>query len=187
MRYVFKSLRALAAVFIVAAFGFNISALAGGHADAKAEPAAAAKADIVDTAVAAGSFTTLVTAVQAAELVEALKGDGPFTVFAPNDEAFAKVWEGTVENLLKPENKDKLQELLLYHVVPGKIMSGDLSGTTQAETLHGGFLQVVADGGVTVNYANVIAADIETSNGVIHVIDAVLIPTPKGQMASLRR
>ena len=180
MRYVFTSLRALAAVFVVLAFGFNLSALAGGHAAAKAE----AKPDIVDTAVAAGSFTTLVTAVQAAELVDALKGDGPFTVFAPNDAAFAKVWDGTVENLLKPENQEKLQELLLYHVVPGKIMSGDLSGTTQAETLHGGFLQVVSDDGVTVNYANVIVADIETSNGVIHVIDSVLIPTPVGQMAS---
>ena len=187
MRYVFKSLRALAAVFIVAAFGFNLSALAGGHGGAKAEAKAEATADIVDTAVAAGSFTTLVTAVQAAELVEALKGEGPFTVFAPTDEAFAKVWDGTVENLLKPENQEQLQALLLYHVVPGKIMSGDLSGTTQAETLHGGFLQVVAEGGVTVNYANVVSADIETSNGVIHVIDAVLVPTPKGQMSSRLR
>ena len=136
------------------------------------------KPDIVDTAVAAGSFTTLVKAVQAAELVEALKGDGPFTVFAPNDEAFAKLWDGTLDNLLKPENQGKLQELLLYHVVAGKIMSGDLSGTVNAETLHGGSVEVIAGDGVTVNYANVIAADIETSNGVIHVIDAVLMPTP---------
>ena len=181
MSYIFKSLRAIAALFIILAFGVNLSAIAGGHGGAKAE----AKPDIVDTAVAAGSFTTLVQAVQAAELVDALKGEGPFTVFAPNDEAFTKLWDGTLDNLLKPENQDKLQELLLYHVVPGKIMSGDLSGATQAETLHGGFVQVVAGDGVTVNYANVIAADIETGNGVIHVIDTVLIPTVKGEMASL--
>jgi len=173
MRLVFNSLRTLAAVFIVMAFGVNLSALAGGHGGAKAE---AATPDIVDTAVAAGSFTTLVTAVQAADLVGALKGEGPFTVFAPNDEAFAALWEGTVEDLLKPENQEKLQSLLLYHVVPGKIMSTDLSGSATVETLQGGTVEVVAGDGVKVNYATVIAADIEASNGVIHVINRVLIP-----------
>lgn len=177
MRYILTSLKALAGIFVVLAFGFNVSALAGGHSGAKPAAEAAAKADIVDTAVAAGSFTTLVTAVQAAELVDALKGEGPFTVFAPNDAAFAALWEGTVEDLLKPENKSRLQELLLYHVVPGKIMSGDLSGTVQAETLSGKTIEVNATDGVKVNYATVIAADIETSNGVIHVINQVLIPT----------
>ena len=178
MRHVFTSLRALAAVFLVAALGINATALAGGHGAAKK-----AQPDIVDTAVAAGSFTTLVTAVQAAELVDALKADGPYTVFAPNDAAFAKLWEGTVEDLLKPENKDKLQALLLYHVVPGKIMSTDLSGTTMAETLQGGSLEVVAADGVKVNYATVVAADIEASNGVIHVIDAVILPPQKAAQA----
>ncbi|MBT8421747.1 MAG: fasciclin domain-containing protein [Gammaproteobacteria bacterium] len=180
MRTIYKSLRALTTLFIVLAFGINLSAIAGGHSEAKPQ----AKPDIVDTAIAAGSFTTLVKAVQKAELVEALKGDGPLTVFAPNDAAFAKFWPGTLDNLMLPENQAKLQELLLYHVVSGKIMSTDLDGVTQAETLHGGFLKVVAGEGVTVNYANVVAADIEASNGVIHVIDSVLIPTPKGQMAS---
>jgi len=116
MRYLFTSLRAMAAIFVIAAFGINAAALAGGHTSQTAAPK-----DIVDTAVSAGSFTTLVTAVKAAGLVDALKGDGPFTVFAPNDEAFAKIWDGTVENLLQPENKEKLKALLLYHVVPGKI------------------------------------------------------------------
>ncbi len=179
MRHVFTSLRALAAVFLVAAIGINANALAGAHAAAKES-----KPDIVDTAVAAGSFTTLVAAVQAAELVDALKGEGPFTVFAPNDEAFAKLWEGTVEDLLKPENQAKLQALLLYHVVPGKIMSTDLSGTVQAETLQGDSLQIVADNGVKVNYATVIAADIEAGNGVIHVIDQVLLPSLEGDSAA---
>lgn len=172
MRHVLTSLRALTMLFVVAGFGISTAALAGGHS----APAPEAKPDIVDTAVAAGSFKTLVAAAQAAELVGALKGDGPLTVFAPNDEAFGKLWEGTVENLLKPENKEKLQELLLYHVVAGKIMSSDLSGTITTETLQGGTITVVADGGVTVNKANVIAADIEASNGVIHVIDTVLMP-----------
>jgi uncharacterized surface protein with fasciclin (FAS1) repeats len=170
MRHAFTSLRALTFAFVIAALGINTAALAGGHS------APAAKPDIVDTAIAAGSFTTLVAAVQAAELVDALKGDGPLTVFAPNDEAFSKLWEGTVESLLEPENKEKLQALLLYHVVAGKVMSTDLSGTVDAETLQGDTIKIVVDGGVTVNKANVIAADIEAGNGVIHVIDAVLIP-----------
>lgn len=133
--------------------------------------------DLVDTAVAAGSFTTLVAAVQAADLVETLKGEGPFTVFAPTDAAFAALSEGTVEDLLKPENKDRLQAVLTYHVVPGKVMSSDLSGEMSVETVQGSTVAVVAgDSGVTVNGAAVTSADIEASNGVIHVIDAVIMP-----------
>ncbi len=138
---------------------------------------AAKAADIVDTAVEAGQFKTLVAAVEAAELVETLKGDGPFTVFAPTDEAFAKLPEGTLENLLKPENKDQLVAILTYHVVPGKIMSGDIAGkTADVETVQGGKLAVDAMDGVKVDEAQVITADIETSNGVIHVIDTVVLP-----------
>jgi uncharacterized surface protein with fasciclin (FAS1) repeats len=136
-----------------------------------------AGADIVDTAVAAGSFSTLVAAVQAAGLVETLKGDGPFTVFAPTDEAFAKLPEGTVEMLLKPENKDKLVAVLTYHVVAGKVMSGDIAGKRVApETVQGRPIAVNATSGVMVNDAHVVAADIEATNGVIHVIDKVLLP-----------
>jgi len=133
-------------------------------------------ADIVDTAVAAGSFTTLVTAVKAAGLVDALKGPGPLTVFAPTDAAFAKLPAGTVEDLLKPENKEKLKGILLYHVVSGKVMSTDLKGTVKPATLQGATLTIVAGNGVKVNDANVAKADIEASNGVIHVIDAVVLP-----------
>lgn len=132
--------------------------------------------DIVDTAVGAGSFETLVAAVQAAELVDTLKGDGPFTVFAPTDEAFAALPEGTVENLLKPENKDQLVAILTYHVVPGKVMSGDLSDDMTAATVQGGDITVDLDNGVMINDAAVVQADIETSNGVIHVIDKVILP-----------
>ena len=140
-------------------------ALAGGHSK-----------DIVDTAVDAGSFTTLVAAVEAAGLVETLKGDGPFTVFAPTDDAFAALPEGTVENLLKPENKDQLTAILTYHVVPGKVMSGDLSDGMMATTVQGGDVTIMTEGGVKVDGANVVQADIEASNGVIHVIDAVILP-----------
>jgi uncharacterized surface protein with fasciclin (FAS1) repeats len=134
-------------------------------------------ADIVDTAVAAGQFNTLVAAVQAAGLVDTLKGPGPFTVFAPNDAAFAKLPAGTVENLLKPENLETLVAVLTYHVVPGKIMAADIAGkTADVETVQGGTLAVNATNGVMVNNATVIAADIETSNGVIHVIDTVVMP-----------
>jgi uncharacterized surface protein with fasciclin (FAS1) repeats len=136
----------------------------------------AMKKDIVDTAVAAGSFETLVAAVQAAGLVETLKGEGPFTVFAPTDEAFAALPEGTVEDLLKPENKDQLTAILTYHVVPGKVMSGDLSNNMMAGTVQGGEVTIMTEGGVTVDGANVVQADIETSNGVIHVIDGVIMP-----------
>ncbi|MDX5403038.1 MAG: fasciclin domain-containing protein [Rhodobacterales bacterium] len=132
--------------------------------------------DIVDTAVEAGSFTTLVAAVQAAGLVDTLKGEGPFTVFAPTDEAFAALPAGTVEDLLKPENKDQLVAVLTYHVVPGKVMSTDLSNNMTATTVQGTDVTIMTEGGVTVDGANVVTADIETSNGVIHVIDAVILP-----------
>jgi uncharacterized surface protein with fasciclin (FAS1) repeats len=134
------------------------------------------KSDIVDTAVAAGSFTTLVAAVQAAGLVDTLKGEGPFTVFAPTDDAFAKLPEGTVASLLKPENKDTLVAILTYHVVPAKVMAADVK-TGTAPTVNGKSLSiVVSDKGVMVGDAKVIKTDIVTSNGVIHVIDTVLLP-----------
>ena len=133
--------------------------------------------DIVDTAVSAGQFNTLVAAVEAADLVTTLKGDGPFTVFAPTDDAFAALPEGTVENLLKPENKDQLIAVLTYHVVPGKIMSSDIAGTaTMVESVQGSELDINATDGVTVDGATVVTADIETDNGVIHVIDRVVLP-----------
>ncbi len=139
---------------------------------------AAKAADIVDTAVSAGQFETLVAAVKAAGLVDTLKGDGPYTVFAPTDEAFAKLPDGTVENLLKPENKEQLVAVLTYHVVPGKVMSSDvINKQVEAETVQGSKLRINAlNGGVSVDNAKVVKADIETSNGVIHVIDTVVLP-----------
>ena len=134
-------------------------------------------ADIVDTAVSAGPFGTLVAAVQAAGLVETLKGEGPFTVFAPTDEAFAALPAGTVEDLLKPENKDKLTAILTYHVVPGKVMSGDLTDDMMAATVQGGEVKIDLDNGTMVNDANIITADVQADNGVIHVIDKVIMPT----------
>ena len=130
--------------------------------------------DIVDTAVEAGTFTTLVAAVQAAGLVETLKGDGPFTVFAPTDEAFAALPEGTVEGLLA--DPEALAAVLTYHVVAGKVMSTDLTNNMMAPTVNGADVTIMTEGGVMVNGANVIAADVEASNGVIHVIDAVILP-----------
>ncbi len=138
--------------------------------------AASHSKDIVDTAVEAGSFTTLVAAVEAAGLVETLKGDGPFTVFAPTDEAFAALPEGTVETLLKPENKDQLVSILTYHVVPGKVMSTDLTDGMMATTVQGGDLTVDLSDGVMINDATVTTPDIEASNGVIHVVDKVILP-----------
>lgn len=134
-------------------------------------------ADIVDTAVAAGSFKTLVAAVKAADLVGTLKGPGPFTVFAPTDAAFKKLPKGTLASLLKPENKGKLVKILTYHVVPGKVMAADLAGrTTAVTTVEGGQVHVNGKHGVRVNNARVVKADIITDNGVIHVIDKVLLP-----------
>lgn len=150
---------------LTAAATLAAPAFAGGHSK-----------DIVDTAVGAGSFGTLVAAVEAAGLVDTLKGEGPFTVFAPTDDAFAALPEGTVETLLKPENKDQLISILTYHVVPGKVMSSDLSNNMMATTAQGGDVTIMTEGGVTVNGANVVQADVEASNGVIHVIDAVILP-----------
>lgn len=133
--------------------------------------------DIVDTAVAAGSFKTLVAAVQAAGLVETLKGPGPFTVFAPNDDAFADLPDGTVEELVKPENKDKLTAILTLHVMAGKVMAADVAGQTLSPaSVNGAALDVDGTDGVSVNGAMVVSADIECTNGVIHVIDTVLMP-----------
>lgn len=142
--------------------------------------AQAAEKDIVDTAVEAGQFRTLAAALEAAGLVETLKGAGPFTVFAPTDDAFAKLPAGTVETLLKPENKDQLTAILTYHVVPGKLMSQDVAGIDEAETVNGKMIDIEVDGSaVKVNAATVTQADIAASNGVIHVIDAVILP-PEG-------
>jgi len=138
--------------------------------------AAAASKDIVDTASDAGSFATLLAAAEAAGLVETLKGDGPFTVFAPTDAAFAELPDGTVETLLMPENKDQLVAILTYHVVPGKVMSTDLQDDMEAATVQGTTVMIDLDNGVMVDEATVIQADIETSNGVIHVIDKVITP-----------
>jgi len=138
---------------------------------------AAKASDIVDTAVSAGQFQTLVAAVKAAGLVEVLKGKGPYTVFAPTDEAFAKLPAGTIETLLKPENKDQLVAILTYHVVPAKVMSSDIAGkSAMVETIEGSKLSIDATDGVMVDSAKVISADIEASNGVIHVIDTVVVP-----------
>lgn len=139
-------------------------------------PAFAANKDIVDTAIEAESFTTLVAALEAAGLVDTLKGEGPFTVFAPTDDAFAALPAGTVEELLKPENKDQLVAILTYHVVPGMVMSSDLSDGMMAATVQGQEVTIMTADGVKVNDANVVSADIVASNGVIHAIDAVLMP-----------
>ncbi len=136
--------------------------------------AEAPQGDIVDTAVAAGSFNTLVTAVQAAELVDTLKGEGPFTVFAPTDEAFAKIPKETLDALIA--DKAALTKVLTYHVVPGKVMAADVAGLTEAATVQGGALAIDTSDGVKVGGATVVKTDIETTNGVIHVIDTVLMP-----------
>lgn len=135
-----------------------------------------AKADIVDTAVGAGQFNTLAAALKAAGLIETLKGPGPFTVFAPTDEAFAKLPAGTVENLLKPENRETLKGILLYHVVPGRAFSEDVVTLREAKTLQGSSVTVSTTGGVRVDNAKVIKTDINARNGVIHVIDSVILP-----------
>ena len=161
-----KNFIALAAALVVAAFT-TVAAHAGGHGS------------IVDKAKSAGSFSTLLAAAEAAGLAEMLNNDeGPFTVFAPTDDAFKALPEGTVENLLKPENKEQLVKVLQYHVVPGKVMSADLAGTTtNAKTAEGSEVTVDATGdNVMVGEATVTQADIEATNGVIHVIDKVLMP-----------
>lgn len=146
---------------------------AGTHSSAKPK----AEKDIVDTAVAAGSFKTLAAALQAAGLVDTLKSKGPFTVFAPTDEAFAKLPAGTVDDLLKPENKEKLKAILLYHVVAGKVTSKEVVKLNSAKTVNSRAVKIETMGGkVMINNATVVKADVQASNGVIHVIDTVLIP-----------
>ncbi len=169
MRHLTRRVAMVAAVAVLA-IGTTMGVRAAHHE----------KMDIVDTAVNAGQFNTLVAAVKAAGLVETLKGPGPFTVFAPTDAAFAKLPQGTVEDLLKPENKDQLTAILTYHVLPGAVESSAVTGEPiSAKTVQGGEIVVVrSDGGVTVNdSASVVKADIAASNGVIHVIDTVLIPS----------
>ncbi len=162
-----KTIRILTLTALVATAGFFGVA----HAETKT-----ASNDIVTVASGAGSFNTLVAAVKAAGLVETLQGPGPFTVFAPTDEAFAKLPKGTVEDLLKPENKAKLVAILTYHVVAGKVMAADVK-TMMAKTVNGQSLDVkVTAGGVTVDNAKVIKTDVAASNGVIHVIDTVVLP-----------
>lgn len=140
-------------------------------------PVQAQTKDIVDTAVAAGSFKTLAKALEAADLVNTLKGAGPFTVFAPTDEAFAQLPAGTLETLLKPENKAKLQRILTYHVVPGKVMASDVGKMKSAKAVSGDSISIASsNGGVTVDNARVVKTDILASNGVIHVIDTVILP-----------
>jgi uncharacterized surface protein with fasciclin (FAS1) repeats len=144
-----------------------------GHHESYAMP----KKDIVDTAVSAGSFNTLAAALEAADLVDTLKGDGPFTVFAPTDAAFAKLPDGTVEALLKPENKDQLIAVLTYHVVPGKVTSTEVVKLTTAETVNGAALSIVtAESGVRINDAALVKVDVMATNGVIHVVDEVILP-----------
>ena len=146
----------------------------------KAAAAPAETRDIVDTAVAAGSFNTLAKALTAADLIGTLKGKGPFTVFAPTDEAFAKLPAGTLESLLKPENKAKLQRILTYHVVAGHVMAADVVKLHSAKTVSGDTITIATHGGaVTVDAARVTKTDILASNGVIHVIDAVILPKDK--------
>jgi len=162
-----KTIRTLTLTALLAITGFSGAAHAGTKTEGK---------DIVAVASSAGSFNTLVAAVKAAGLVETLQGPGPFTVFAPTDEAFAKLPKGTLEDLLKPENKAKLAGILTYHVVPGKVMAADVK-TMKAKTANGQSLDVkVADGAVTVDNAKVIKTDVAASNGVIHVIDTVVLP-----------
>ncbi len=162
----------VAGIASAAAVMVTVAALALGSTFARAS-----KNDIVDTAIAAGQFKTLAAALNAAGLVETLKGPGPFTVFAPTDAAFAKLPAGTVEDLLKPENKAKLTAILTYHVVPGAVMAVQVTKLEEAKTVNGAMVKVSAkDGKVMINDADVVTADIETSNGVIHVIDNVLLP-----------
>jgi uncharacterized surface protein with fasciclin (FAS1) repeats len=170
-RVIQRTVTIATATLMFVSFTASLSAIAGGH-ESEAE-----KADIIDVAVSAGQFNTLATALDAADLVSTLKGDGPFTVFAPTDEAFAKLPEGTVESLLEPENRDQLVSILTYHVVPGKVMAADVVKLKEATTVNGENISIKSEGGnVQINEATVVAADVEASNGVIHVIDKVILP-----------
>ena len=158
-------------ILLVAWFALYASLAVAGNYGKKAGK------DIVDTAVSAGQFNTLAAALEAADLVDTLKGDGPFTVFAPTDDAFAKLPEGTVAELLKPENRDQLAAILTYHVVPGNVLAADVVKLSEATTVNGADVSIkVSNSGVRVDNANVIKTDIAASNGVIHVIDSVIIP-----------
>src|ERR1019366_512640 len=164
--------RSTTVIFLAAAVAFVLSLSLGAFARAEAK-----SMDIVDTAVSMGSFKTLAAALHAAGLLDTLKGNGPFTVFAPTDEAFAKLPAGTLADLLKPENKEKLVAILTYHVVPGNVLAAQVVKMNSAQTVNGQSLAIsVSGGGVKVNNAKVIKTDILCSNGVIHVIDSVLLP-----------
>lgn len=171
-------MKSLSGIFATAAALLLVSGATSASGYGSGDKAAGkAGSDIVDTAVAAGSFQTLVAAVQAADLVATLKGDGPFTVFAPTDAAFAALPAGTVENLLLPENRDQLVAVLTYHVVPGKVMAADVVKLSEAATVNGASVAISATyGTVKVGRATVVQADVGASNGVIHVIDQVLLP-----------
>jgi uncharacterized surface protein with fasciclin (FAS1) repeats len=159
------------------ALGLVAPLATAGHHDGEKSRPAQAKGDIVETAVAAGQFQTLAAALQAAGLVETLKGEQQFTVFAPTDEAFAALPEGTVESLLRPENRDRLIAILTYHVVPGRYPSGRVAGLDEAVTVNGDAVDITtSDGKVMVDSATVVQADVTATNGVIHVIDSVLMP-----------
>jgi uncharacterized surface protein with fasciclin (FAS1) repeats len=167
----------LAALAVVSAMAFAPTAVAESCHGAAKHTSAQRSADIVDVAVGAGQFQTLAAALQAANLVDALKGDGPFTVFAPTDEAFRALPAGTVERLLRPENRAELTRILTYHVVPGRVTSDQLAGQqTRPNTVAGARLRIDARQGVSVNDARVVNADVAASNGVIHIIDRVLLP-----------
>lgn len=154
-----------------------VAVLALGVGAAQASDCQKMDKDIVDTAVAAGSFNTLAAALKAAGLVDTLKGKGPFTVFAPTDDAFAKLPAGTLDELLKPENKSKLLSVLTYHVVPGAVMSGEVVKMASAKTVQGQSVKIASkNGGVMIDNARVMTADVKASNGVIHVIDSVILP-----------
>lgn len=146
------------------------------NGETSAEESSAEAKDIVALAMETESLSTLVEAVKAAGLVETLQGEGPFTVFAPTNDAFNALPEGTLENLLKPENKEQLAAVLTYHVIPSKAMSGDLSDNMSVATVNGAEVTITTTDGVKVNSANVVTADVEASNGVVHVIDAVILP-----------
>lgn len=168
-RLVTKSLSILLSGVIAAGL-FSLPAAADGHGKA-------APGDIVEVAVEAGQFTTLAAALEAADLIDTLKGEGPFTVFAPTDDAFAALPEGTVASLLQPENREQLIAILTYHVVPGKVTAADVVKLDEATTVNGAPVAItVTNGSVSVNDATVVAADVDASNGVIHVVDTVIIP-----------
>ena len=171
-RFNFSAMPIVIGVLALTGFTASLTALAD-----DSNGSMLAEMDIVDTAVAAGQFNTLAAALDAADLIATLKGDGPFTVLAPTDEAFAKLPAGTVESLLKPENRDQLVAILTYHVVSGKVMAKDVVNLSEAKTVNGSDLSIkVMDGKVRINDATVVAADVATSNGVIHVVDTVILP-----------